>query len=77
VVGVVDRAIQMVGEDHVAIGTDFDGGPNLPRGMRDCRDLPLVTRAVVWRGYPKERIRKFWCANRLRLFRQVTSKAPG
>ena len=25
--GVVDRAIQIVGEDHVALGTDFDGGP--------------------------------------------------
>ena len=26
-VTVVDKAIQMVGEDHVALGTDFDGGP--------------------------------------------------
>ena len=26
-VAVVDKAIQMVGEDHVALGTDFDGGP--------------------------------------------------
>jgi membrane dipeptidase len=34
-VGVVDRAIQMGGEDHVAIGTDFDRGPTLARGMRD------------------------------------------
>jgi membrane dipeptidase len=29
-VAVVDRAIQMVGEDHVALGTDFDGGPTRP-----------------------------------------------
>ena len=26
-VSVVDRAIQLVGEDHVALGSDFDGGP--------------------------------------------------
>ncbi len=26
-VGVVDRAIQLVGEDHVALGSDFDEGP--------------------------------------------------
>ncbi len=26
-VAVVDKAIQLVGEDHVSIGTDFDGGP--------------------------------------------------
>jgi len=30
-VGVVDRAIQIVGEDHVSLGNDFDGGPT-PRG---------------------------------------------
>jgi membrane dipeptidase len=27
---VTDRAIQLVGEDHVILGTDFDGGPTLP-----------------------------------------------
>ena len=32
---VVDRAIELVGEDHVMLGSDFDGGPTLPRGMRD------------------------------------------
>ena len=31
-VAVVDRAIQLVGEDHVALGSDFDGGPPLPAG---------------------------------------------
>jgi membrane dipeptidase len=73
-VGVVDKAIQMVGEDHVAIGTDFDGGPNLPRGMRDTRDLPMITDAMLRRGYSEERIDKFWGGNLLRLFRKVTQK---
>ena len=73
-VGVVDQAIQLVGEDHVAIGTDFDGGPKLPRGMRDTRDLPMITEAMVRRGYSEERIDKFWGGNLLRLFRQVTQK---
>ena len=73
-VGVVDKAIQMVGEDHVAIGTDFDGGPNLPRGMRDIRDLPMITDAMLRRGYSEERIDKFWGGNLLRLFRKVTQK---
>ena len=30
--GVVERAIELVGEDHVMLGSDFDGGPTLPRG---------------------------------------------
>ena len=71
-VAVVDRAIQLVGEDHVAIGTDFDGGPTLARGMRDVRDLPMITDAMLRRGYSEERIDKFWGGNLLRVFRQVT-----
>jgi membrane dipeptidase len=71
-VSVVDKAIQLVGEDHVALGTDFDGGPTLARGMRDVRDLPMITDAMLRRGYSEERIDKFWGGNLLRFFRQVT-----
>lgn len=73
-VGVVDRVIQLVGEDHVSFGSDFDGGPPLPRGMRDIRDLPMITDAMLRRSYSEERIRKFWGGNLLRVFRQVTEK---
>ena len=67
-VAVVDRAIQLVGEDHVAIGTDFDGGPTLARGMRDVRDLPMITEAMLQRGYSEQRIDKFWGGNLLARF---------
>jgi membrane dipeptidase len=73
-VDVVDRAIQLVGEDHVALGSDFDGGPPLPQGMRDIRDLPLITEAMLRRGYSEERIRKFLGGNLLRVFRRITEK---
>jgi len=73
-VAVVDRAIQLVGEDHVSLGSDFDGGPPLPRGMRDVRDLPMITDAMLRRGYSEERIRKFLGGNLLRVFRQITEK---
>ena len=73
-VNVVDRAIQLVGEDHVALGTDFDGGPTPPRGMRDIRDLAMITDAMLRRGYSEERIRKFLGGNLLRVFRQITEK---
>ena len=76
-VGVVDRAIQLVGEDHVSLGSDFDGGPPLPRGMRDVRDLPMITDAMLRRGYSEERIRKFLGGNLLRVFRQITEKTTG
>ena len=71
---VTDRAIQLVGEDHVILGTDFDGGPTLPLPMRDIRDLPLITAAMRRRGYSEERIRKIMGGNLLRVFRQITEK---
>lgn len=71
---VVDRAVHMAGEDKVGFGSDFDGGPTLLRGMRDVRDLPLVTEAMVRRGFSEERINKFWGGNLLRCFRQITHK---
>jgi membrane dipeptidase len=70
--GVVERAIGLVGEDHVMLGSDFDGGPTLPRGMRDVRDLPLLTDAMLQRGWSEQRIRKFLGGNLLRVVRQVT-----
>ena len=73
-VAVVDRAIELVGEDHVALGSDFDGGPTPPRGIRDIRDLAMITDAMLRRGYTEERIRKFLGGNLLRVFRQVTEK---
>jgi membrane dipeptidase len=73
-VAVVERAIGIVGEDHVSLGSDFDGGPPLPRGMRDVRDLAMITDAMLRRGWSEERIRKFLGGNLLRTFRQVTEK---
>lgn len=71
---VVDRAIELVGDDHVILGTDFDGGPTPPRGMADASDLPLLTEAMLRRGYSEERIRKFMGGNLLRVFRAVTEE---
>jgi membrane dipeptidase len=73
-VAVVDYAIQLVGEDHVALGSDFDGGPTPPRGMRDIRDLAMITGAMLRRGYSEDRIQKFLGGNLLRVFRQITEK---
>jgi membrane dipeptidase len=73
-VNVVDRAIELVGEDHVALGSDFDGGPTPPRGMRDIRDLAMITDAMLRRGYSEQRIRRFLGENLLRVFRQITEK---
>jgi len=73
-VDVVDYAIRLVGEDHVALGSDWDGGPTPPRGMRDARDIGQITEAMLRRGYSGERIRKFLGGNLLRVFRRVVGR---
>ena len=42
------------------------------RGMRDIRDLPMITDAMLRRGYSEERIRKFLGGNLLRVFREIS-----
>ena len=76
-IAVIEKAIEVVGEDHVALGSDFDGGPTPPRGIRDISDLPMLTDAMLRRGWSEVRIRKFLGGNLLRVFRQVTEGGDG
>ncbi|MBL8218925.1 MAG: membrane dipeptidase [Bryobacterales bacterium] len=62
----------MVGDDHVALGSDFDGGPPLPRQIRDVSDYPEMTKALRQSGCSEQRIRKILGLNWLRLIRRVT-----
>ena len=50
----IDFGVKLVGEDHVALGSDFDGGPLLPREMRDASDYGEVTNALVRLGYGED-----------------------
>ena len=70
----IDFGVRLVGEDHIALGSDFDGGPLLPREMRDASDYGEVTKALVRLGYTEERIRKILGGNLLRLIEEVTGK---
>ena len=71
----VEAAIQIAGEDHVALGSDLDGGPTFPIGIRDVRDFPKLTEAMQRRGWSETRIRKFLGGNVMRVFQAAT--APG
>lgn len=69
----IDYGVRLVGEDHIALGSDFDGGPLLPREMRDASDYGEVTGALVRLGYGPERIRKILGGNLLRVIEAVTA----
>ena len=68
----LEHWIGVVGEDHVSLGSDFDGGPPLAKGMHDIGDYPQVLAAMEKRGWSEERIRKVAGLNLLRLIRRVT-----
>jgi len=71
----VEAAIQIAGEDHVALGSDLDGGPTFPLGIRDVRDFPKITEAMQRRGWSETRIRKFLGENVMRVFEAATDAA--
>jgi membrane dipeptidase len=71
---VIDYGVKLVGEDHIALGSDFDGGPELPREIKDISDYPQMTIAMQKLGYSDKRIEKILGLNWLRVIRQVTEK---
>jgi membrane dipeptidase len=69
---VIDYGVELVGEDHIGLGSDLDGGPELPREIKDIGDFPQITIAMQKLGYSDQRIRKILGLNWLRVIRQVT-----
>ena len=69
---VIDYGVKLVGEDHMALGSDLDGGPELPREIKDISDYPQITIAMQKLGYTDQRIKKILGLNWLRVIRQVT-----
>lgn len=66
----LDALIEGAGEDHVGLGSDFDGAP-LPEGLAGCGDLPALVRAMEARGYGRPLIEKLCGGNWLRLLGRV------
>jgi membrane dipeptidase len=70
----IDHVVDLIGVNHVGIGTDFDGGGGV-EGCDDVSDMPNITNELVRRGYTEEEIRKIWGENLMRVFREVTDAA--
>lgn len=76
VVAQIDHAVKLLGEDHVGIGSDFDGvGGALPVGLKSVADYPNLIEVLRQRGYSDERLRKILGGNLLRVWREVEARA--
>jgi membrane dipeptidase len=67
----IDYVVNKIGEDHVGLGSDFDGFIIPPAGLRDISDLPVLTDLMLRKGYKPERIRKILGGNFMRVYKTV------
>jgi len=74
VVDHIDYIVALVGPDYVGLGSDFDGVPGVPEGLKDCSMVPNITAELVARGYADEDIEKILGGNFMRVFRQVCDR---
>ena len=69
----LEHAIEVMGIDHVGLGTDFDGDGGI-RGLADSSELLNFTRRLMARGYADKDIQKIWGGNFLRVMTQVQTE---
>ena len=71
----LEHIIRTVGEDHAALGSDWDGMVVTPRDMPTCLEMPRLVELMLARGWSPTRIRKVLGGNFLRAL--DTLRPPG
>lgn len=69
----LEHAINVMGIEHVGLGTDFDGDGGI-RGLADSSELINFTLHLLRRRYSERDIARIWGGNWLRVMAQVQSK---
>ena len=69
----LQHAIDIMGIDHVGLGTDFDGDGGV-RGIADASELINFTIQLLKRRFSKEDIAKIWGGNWLRVMKEVQGR---
>ena len=65
----LDYIVKLVGVDYVGFGSDFDGINSAPQQLDDVTAYPLITKALLERGYSKKDIQKMLGGNFLRVLK--------
>ena len=65
----LDYIVKLAGVDHVGIGSDFDGISSPPQQLDDVTSYPLITKALLERGYSKKEVTKILGGNILRVLK--------
>jgi microsomal dipeptidase-like Zn-dependent dipeptidase len=70
----IDHFVNIAGEDHVGLGTDFDGFTTPPEDLKDASEMPRLTQRMLVEGYGEERVTKILGGNALRVLREGWGK---
>lgn len=73
-IGHIEYIINLVGVDYVGLGSDFDGINITPQQLDDVTSYPLITKALVEKGYSKKDITKILGGNFLRVLKANETK---
>ena len=65
------HVVDVVGEDHVSLGSDWDGAIITPRDMPTVLELPVLVQCMLDAGWSDERIHKVLAGNALRVMEQI------
>lgn len=72
----IDHVVELVGIEHVGIGSDYDGvGDSLPIGLKDVASFPNLVQGLLDRDYTRADIEKILSGNVLRVWQQVETYA--
>jgi len=71
----IDHAVDLVGPEHVGLGSDFDGVFALPEGLQDASGYPALVAALLRRGYTDAELQQILGENALRVWREVEATA--
>ena len=71
----VDHLRDVCGVDHVGLGGDLDGIPDLPDGIEDVSSYPRVLATMADRGWSRDDLAKLAGGNTLRVLREAEDVA--
>ena len=72
----VQHVAELVGVEHVGLGSDFDGVFTFPAGLEDVSGYPNLIAALLRIGFTETDISKICAENFLRLWEAVEASVP-
>ena len=73
----IDHIRDVAGIDHIGVGSDFDGLPQMPDGLEDVSKYPALFEELRGRGYADEDLVKIAGQNVLRVMREAERVSQG